>query len=72
MNIDGHPNGIGAVQLDGAEQVIACVIRSLTKTERQYFVRRKEMLAPSLFVTHFSHYRLGATFFCRTDYSALQ
>ena len=53
------------------ERPIAHASKSLTKTQRQYCVTRKELLAVVYFVQYFRHYLLGRDFI-RTDHSALR
>ena len=55
----------------GREHVIAYGSRSLTKTERQYCVTRRELLAVVTFVKHFRTYLLGNKFTLRTDHGSL-
>lgn len=54
------------------EKVIAYFSRSLTKSERQYCVTRKELLALVAEVRHFHHYVYGRHFKVRTDHGALR
>ena len=57
LDTDASGSGIGAVLSqtypDGKEKVIAYASRALTKTERQYCVTRRELLAIVHFVQHF-------------------
>ena len=54
------------------ERPIAHARKSLTKTQRQYCVTRKELLAVVYFVQYFRHYLLGRDFVIRTDHSAFR
>ena len=75
LDTDASDTGIGAVlsQLhpDGTEHVISYASRILTKSERNYCVTRKELLAVVYFLQHFRHYLLGASFTLQTDHGAL-
>src|SRR5580693_4621484 len=57
---------------DGQERVIAYASRSLSKSERNYCVTRKELLAVVFYLKHFRVYLLGRRFLIRSDHSALQ
>jgi len=75
LDTDASNTGIGAVlsQKQGEEEkVIAYFSRSLTKSERQYCVTRKELLALVAAVRHFHHYVYGRHFKVRTDHGALR
>ena len=75
VDTDASDTGIGAVlsqaHLDGTEHVICYVSRILTKSERNYCVTRKELLAVIFFLQHFRQYLLSAPFILRTDHGAL-
>ena len=65
LDTDASNTGIGAVlsQKQGEEEkVIAYFSRSLTKSEQQYCVTRKELLALVTAVRHFHHYVYGRHF----------
>jgi len=65
LDTDASNTGIGAVlsQKQGEEEkVIAYFSRSLTKSERQYCVTSKELLALVAAVRHFHHYVYGRHF----------
>ena len=71
LDNDASNTGIGAVlsqKQGGEERVIAYFSRSLTKSERQYCVTRKELLALVTAVRHFHHYVYGWHFKVRTDH----
>ena len=76
LDTDASNSAIGAVlsQLgpDGQEHVIAYGSRILTKSERQYCVTRRELLAVVTFTKHFRPYLLGRRFILRTDHGSLQ
>ena len=67
--------GIGTVlsQIgeEGWEHVVAYASRLLTKTERNYCVTRRELLAVLVFTMHFRPYLLGRHFQLRTDHGSL-
>ena len=75
LDTDASNVGIGGVlsQIqDGKECVIAYGSRSLTKSERNYCVTRRELLALVSFTRHFRCYLLGRHFTARTDHKALE
>jgi len=75
LDTDACDVSIGAVLSQvqgGVERVIAYASRSLSKSERNYCVTRKELLAIVCFTKTFSQYLLGRQFVVRTDHSALQ
>ncbi len=75
LDTDACDVGIGAVlsQIqDDNERVIAYASRSLNKSERNYCVTDKELLAVRYFVEYFHHYLLGRHFTIRTDHQALK
>lgn len=55
----------------GEERVIAYYSKTLSKSERNYCVTRKELVAVSKAVQHFHHYLYGRHFRLRTDHAAL-
>ena len=57
---------------DGEEWVIAYGSRTLNKSERNYWVTDKELLAVKHFIEHYKHYLLGRVFTVRTDHQALR
>ncbi len=62
LDTDACDTGIGAVlsQIhDNEERVIAYASRSLNKSERNYCVTDKELLAVRYFIEYFHHYLLG-------------
>ena len=75
LDVDICDQSIGAVisqKIDEEEYAIAYASRTLSKTERQYCVTRKELLALVTFVKHFKHYLYGQKFLVRTDHSSLK
>ena len=74
LDTDASNESIGAVlsQIQNNEEVvIAYGSRTLSSSERNYCVTRKEMLAMVHFVKHFKQYLLGREFLLRTDHGAL-
>ena len=75
LDTDASNDGIGAVlsqrHNDGREYVIAYASRSLSKSERNYSVTRRELLAIVTFTNHFRQYLLGQKFILRTDHHSL-
>lgn len=55
----------------GKECVIAYYSRALTKPERHYCVKRRQLLAIVTAVKHFHHYLYGCHFSIRTDHGVL-
>ena len=75
LHADASGDGLGAVLSkvqQGTEQVIAYYSRVLTKTERQYCVTRRELLAVICAVKHFHHYLYGRHFVIRSDHGSLR
>lgn len=75
LDTDASNTGIGAVlsqKQEGEERVIAYFSRCLTRSEWQYCVTRKELLALVTAVRHFHHYVCGRHFKVRTDHGALR
>ena len=74
LDTDACDSSIGAVlsQIqDNRERVIAYASRSLNKSERNYCVTDKELLAVRFFIEYFRQYLLGRHFTVRTDHQAL-
>jgi len=74
LDTDACENSIGSVLSQvqhGQERVIAYAGRVLSRSELNYCVTRKELLAIVFFVQHFKQYLLGRQFVIRTDHSAL-
>ena len=55
----------------GTERIIAYCPKTLGRSERNYCVTRKELLAIVKSVEHFHHYLYEPKFFIRTDHAAL-
>ena len=75
LDTDASDHGIGAVlsQIqEEIERVIAYYSCVLSKTERNYCVTRRELLAVVDSVQNFHDYLCGRPFFIRTDHSALR
>ena len=75
VDTDASDQAIGAVLSQtnerGEEQVIAYASRCLSKSERNYCVTRRELLAVVTFLQHFKQYLLGNPFMIRSDHGAL-
>lgn len=75
LDTDASGTGVGAVLSQISDSGVECVIayfsKALSKTERQYCVTRRELLAIVLAVKHFHHYLYGTKFMVRTDHGAL-
>jgi transposase InsO family protein len=75
LDTDACDHGIGAVLslgVDGVEKPVAYASRTYGKSEKNYCVTRKELLAVVHFVKYFKQYLLGRHFRVRTDHAALQ
>ncbi|MCG8109893.1 MAG: hypothetical protein JAZ10_03920, partial [Candidatus Thiodiazotropha endolucinida] len=75
LDTDASSYAIGGVlsQIqEGEERVIAYASRTLEKSEQNYCVTRKEMLAVVFFTKYFKHYLLGRHFVLRTDHGSLR
>jgi len=75
LDTDASNIAIGAVLSqvqNGEERVIAYGSRTLNKSERNYCVTRRELLAIVYFTKQFRTYLLGHEFLLRTDHSALR
>lgn len=56
---------------DRIEKVMAYGSRTLTKSERNYCITRREMLALVDFIKHFKHYLIGRECILKTDHGSL-
>lgn len=75
LDTDACNIGIGSVLSqvqDGKERVIAYASRSLNKSEKNYCVTDKELLAVKYFVEYFRYHLLGRQFTIRTDHQAIK
>ena len=75
LDADASDQGIGGVlsQVQGGqERVISYGSRKLSKSERNYSVTKKELLAVVHFVKHYKHYLYGRKFKIRTDHGSLR
>ena len=75
LDTDACGVSIGAVlsQIQAnQEKVIAYGSRTMSKSERNYCVTDRELLAVKYFVDYYKHYLLGRTFVVRSDHQALK
>ena len=75
LDTDACDVSIGAVLSqvqNGEEKVIAFGSKSLSKTERNYCVTDRELLAIRYFTEYYRVYLLGRSFLIRTDHQALK
>lgn len=75
LDTDASDNGIGAVLslIQGkSEKVIAYYSRVLSKTERNYCVTRRELLAVVNSIKFLHHYLYGRNFIVRSDHISLR
>ena len=74
LDMDASDIGIGGTihQIQGEqENVIAYASRSLNKTEKNYCITEKELLAVRYFIQFYWQYLLGRHFRVRTDHQTL-
>ena len=71
LDVDASGSGLGGCLMQG-DRVTAYASRALTKSERQYSVTKRELLAVVWATTHFRQYLIGRRYLLRTDHSALQ
>jgi transposase InsO family protein len=74
LDTDASDKSIGAVlsqNQNGIERVIAFASKTLSKSERNYSVTRRELLAIIYYLKYFRHYLVNVRFRVRTDHSAL-
>ena len=74
LDTDACDVSIGAVisqVQNNQERVIAYASRTLSKSERNYCVTDRELLAVKYFMEYFRQYLLGRSFLVRTDHQAL-
>ena len=75
LDTDASATGIGAVlsqMQDGVERPIAYASRGLSKSEMNYSVTKRELLAVVFYCKYFRHYLIGRKFKLRTDHAALR
>ena len=75
LDTDASEYAIGAVlsqKQNGKDKVVAYFSQTLSRSERNYCVTRKELLAVVKSIEHFNYYLYGQKFRVRTDHSALQ
>ena len=75
LDTDASDKAMGAVLSqvqDGAEKVIAYGSKTFSRSERNYCVTRKELLAVVYFTKYFKQYLLGKHFIIRTDHGSLR
>lgn len=75
LDTDASLSGIGAVlsqTQEKLERVIGYFSRVLSRTERNYCVTRRELLAIVKAMVHFHHYLYGRRFLVRTDHASLR
>jgi len=75
LDTDASNHGIGAVlsqKQEGTEKIIAYFSRVLNKSERNYCVTRRELLAIVESLKSFHHYLYGSRFVVRTDHISLR
>ena len=66
-----HIGSVLSQRQGGEEKVIAYGSKVLSKSERNYCVTRRELLAVVHFIRQYRHYLLGRKFELRTDHGAL-
>ena len=66
-----HVGGVLSQMQNGQEKVISYGSKVLSKSERNYCVTRRELLAVVHFCTQYKHYLIGRKFKLRTDHGAL-
>ena len=74
LDTDASDYAIGAVlsqEQDGEERVIAYGSHTMGKSEKNYCVTDKELLALRFFIEYYKQYLLGRKFVVRTDHQAL-
>ena len=75
LDTDASGTTIGCVLSqvqDGKEKVIAYGSRTLSRTERNYCVTDRELLAVRYFMEYYKQYLLGQKFLVQTDHQALK
>ena len=75
LDTDASDKAMGAVLSqvqEEVERVVAYGSKTFSRSEKNYCVTRKELLAVVYFVKHFKHYLLGKQFLIRTDHGSLR
>ena len=75
LDTDASDSGVSGVLSqvqEGCERVICYGSKKLSKTQRNYCVIRRELLAAITFITEYRHYLLGHSFILRTDHGSLR
>ena len=75
LDTDASDFGIGAVLSqvqEGRERVVSYASRAISKSEKNYCVTDKELLAVKYFIEYFRYYLLGRRFTLRTDHQAIR
>ena len=75
LDTDASALSIGAVLSqvqNGVEKPLAFASKLLSKSEINYSITRRELLAVVTYLKHFRHFLLGREFVLRTDHAALQ
>ena len=75
IDADASSVAAGAVlsqEQDGSEKVLCYYSKCFSRSEKNYCVTRRELLAIVLAVKHFHHYLYGRPFLIRSDHGALR
>ena len=75
LDTDASDKSIGGIlsQIqDGQERVIGYASRTMNKSEKNYCVTDKELLAVKFFIEYFRQYLIGRRFIVRSDHQALK
>lgn len=75
LDMDASAMGIGGVlsQIqEGEERVIAYASKSLSGTQRRYYMTNRKLLAVVTFVKQFRYYLQGCQFLLRMDHASLK
>ena len=75
LHTDASDSGVSGVLSqvqEGCERVICYGSKKLSKTQRNYCVTRRELLAAITFITEYQHYLLGHSFILITDHGSLR
>ncbi len=75
LDTDASDKSIGGIlsqMQDGEERVIGYASRTLNKSEKNYCVTDKELLAVKFFIEYFRQYLIGRRFVVPSDHQALK